>query len=396
MDGVATRKTFAEFFAGIGLVKEALRRSGWRCVYANDIDQKKKQIYDAHFGASSHFHLGDVWNTDEVLQTLPNAPFLATASFPCTDLSLAGHWRGLNGEHSSAFFGFTRVLEKLGDNKPRAILLENVSGFLTSREGADFSTAVTCLADLGYWLDAFVIDAKFFVPQSRPRVFIVGIDDGLKRSWLAKRGKMSLFDEAFELGLNPSPLRPKTLLSLIQTIELSTGWLALDLPVPVEQRSELASIIDVDDAQDWWDDGAVEKHYNMMSDLHREQVDGLLGDGGHHVGTIFRRKRYGKTRAEVRFDGIAGCLRTPSGGSARQIVIVIDCGKLKLRWMSPREYARLQGADDYPMLERVNQMLYGFGDAVCVPVVRWIDDHVLTPAYNSATKRKKREATVAG
>ena len=112
--------------------------------------------------------------------------------------------------------------------------------------------------------------------------------------------------------------------------------------------------------------------------------------------TIFRRKRHGKTRAEIRFDGIAGCLRTPRGGSARQIVIIVDAGQLKMRWMSPREYARLQGAGDYPILDKVNQMLYGFGDAVCVPVVRWVDEHVLTPAYESARQRENQGAEVGG
>ena len=53
------------------------------------------------------------------------------------------------------------------------------------------------------------------------------------------------------------------------------------------------------------------------------------------VRTIYRRKRYGKTRAEVRFDGMAGCVQTaPRGGSAGQIVIVIRDGVLQMRWMS--------------------------------------------------------------
>ncbi len=100
----------------------------------------------------------------------------------------------------------------------------------------------------------------------------------------------------------------------------------------------------------------------------------------------FRRKRSGKTRAEIRFDGMAGCLRVPRGGSARQIVIAIDRGKLRIRWMRPREYARLQGAPDFPLVGRANQQMAGFGDAVCVPVIRWIDRQVLTPLYEAIAK----------
>src|SRR5271165_3154608 len=93
-------KTFCEFFAGIGLVREGLELSGWECVYANDISGRKQEAYEARFGKSDHFHLGDVWNTDEVLRRIPARPALATASFPCIDMSLAGHYRGLDGDHS--------------------------------------------------------------------------------------------------------------------------------------------------------------------------------------------------------------------------------------------------------------------------------------------------------
>lgn len=86
---------------------------------------------------------------------------------------------------------------------------------------------------------------------------------------------------------------------------------------------------------------------------------------------------------EVRFDGVAGCLRTPRGGSARQIV-AIDVGRLRMRWMTPREYARLQGAADFPLAGSKTDQHFGFGDAVCVPVVRWIDRHLLTPLFENS------------
>ncbi len=390
-------KTFAEFFAGIGLVHESLRAGGWECVYANDIDAKKRAIYEARFAGFDRFHLGDVWDTAEVVARIESRPFLATASFPCIDLSLAGNWRGLEGKHSSTFFGFARALEQLGSRRPRVVLLENVTGLLTSHAGEDFRSVVTALALRGYWLDAFVLNARSFVPQSRPRVFILGIEDELNRSCLAKRA--GLFGDARETGVAAGPVRPSSLVSLIHSTELPTGWLGLDIAVPPKRPADLASVIDMDDAQEWWDEGAVEKHYAMMSDRHRDHVDQLVAGGGVHVGTIFRRKRHGKTRSEVRFDGLAGCLRTPRGGSGRQIVIVVVAGRLRMRWMSPREYARLQGADDYPILKNVNQMLYGFGDAVCVPVVRWIDQHVLTPVFDCWQRRSgttRRRTTVAG
>lgn len=99
--GEACVRTAAEFFAGIGLIRLALERQGWKVVFANDIDPDKLEMYKANFGRD-HFHLGDIHklNADAV----PDCD-LWTASFPCNDLSIAGAWAGLNGKESSAFWG---------------------------------------------------------------------------------------------------------------------------------------------------------------------------------------------------------------------------------------------------------------------------------------------------
>jgi len=389
-------KTFCEFFAGVGLVREGLETSGWSCVYANDINPKKREMYEGRFGAEGHFHLGDVWETVEVLARIPERPFLATASFPCVDLSLAGHWRGLDGEHSSTFFGFARALDALGDRRPRVVMLENVTGFITSQRGKDFESAARALAELGYWLDAFVLDAKSFVPQSRPRVFVVGFrDEEGALPAVRKSSRDWIVDEWSEIvDGSDKTIRPPRLVNLMRSIDLPTGWAAFHLPPPNSQRLDVSELIDLDDGQDWWDAAAVAKHLDMMSDLHRGSVDALLAEGNAFVGTIYRRKRGDKTRAEVRFDGIAGCLRTPKGGSARQIVIAIDGGRARMRWMSAREYARLQGAPNFPLVANTIQNLHGFGDAVCAPVIRWIDQHILTPVFESRHPRIKRAAAV--
>ncbi|MRR18454.1 MAG: hypothetical protein EG826_18580, partial [Deltaproteobacteria bacterium] len=86
-----------------------------------------------------------------------------------------------------------------------------------------------------------------------------------------------------------------------------------------------------------------------------------------------------RTMAELRNDSIAGCLRTPRGGSARQILLQAGRGQVKVRLMTPRECARLMGADDFVIKRNLNKALFGFGDAVCVPVVAWIAKHYLNP-----------------
>lgn len=372
-------KSFCEFFAGIGLVREGLEPSGWSCIYANDIDPKKQAAYEAQFGKSDHFHLGDVGDTTEVVSRIQGRPFLATASFPCIDLSLAGHYRsGLEGIHSSTFYGFAKAIDALGERKPPVVMLENVVGFLTSRKGEDFAAATGRLAELGYWIDAIVLDACHFTPQSRPRVFVIGMLAELKPKEQARDGWLWP-DEQRHL------LRPDTIMHFKRTIDLPTGWVALPAPEPPQLTIKLADMIDTDDGQEWWSEHEITRHYKMMSELHKRQVDEIMASGKRWVGTIFRRIRQNTMRAEVRFDGLAGCLRTPKGGSAKQIVITIDRGDLRMRWMSPREYARLQGTPNFPLIGGTIQQLWGFADAVCVPAISWIDQHILSPLYESAS-----------
>lgn len=92
-------KTFLEFFAGVGLVHFGLKGSGWECAYANDISEKKEEMYRDEFPDAAHFHCEDIWKTDDVLRHITQRAALATASFPCVDLSLAGQMRGLEGKH---------------------------------------------------------------------------------------------------------------------------------------------------------------------------------------------------------------------------------------------------------------------------------------------------------
>lgn len=390
--GSTEGKTFCEFFAGIGLVRDGLSSSGWSCVYANDIDSKKKELYDGRFGPEDHFHLGDVWDLEEVVNKIPLSPFLATASFPCIDLSLAGHWRGFEGKYSSTFFGFAKAIEALAGRKPKVVMLENVTGFITSQGGKDFESAVRALADLGYWIDAFVLDAKYFVPQSRPRVFVVGVHESIDSPTAFRKSHLDWVADGWieTVDRATKAIRPPKLVDLMRSIELPTGWAAFDVPSPNGKRLEIADLIDLGDDQGWWDQAAVAKHHDMMNGRHRKLIDDMLFEGRTFVGTIFRRKRMGKTWAEVRFDGMAGCLRTPKGGSAKQIVIALRSGRMRMRWMSAREYARLQGADDFPLVANTIQNLYGFGDAVCVPVIRWIDEHVLTPIYESESAAQRK------
>ncbi|MBI5093181.1 MAG: DNA mismatch endonuclease Vsr [Candidatus Hydrogenedentes bacterium] len=356
-------RSVAEFFAGIGLMRIGLERQGWNIVFANDIDAHKKEMYDRHFrDAPEHLMLGDIHELSA--RRVPSVA-LATASFPCNDLSLAGSRGGLEGRQSSAFWGFVKVLTELGRRRPPLILIENVPGFLTSHGGKDFESACLALNQLGYAVDPFLIDAARFVPQSRSRLFLVGV--------------LGNMDDA-ALVLEPTDTRPKSLTEFVRS-HPAVQWRVRKLPSLPKSETVLEDIVETlpDDSLEWWAHDRAEHLLNQMSSRHRAVADAMIANPRRSYGTVFRRVRQGKTMAELRTDGVAGCLRTPRGGSGRQILFAAGQGRYQVRLLTPRECARLMGADDYVVSGRRNQALFGFGDAVCVPVIEWIAKYYLNP-----------------
>ncbi len=364
-------KTFAEFFAGIGLVRLGLEAAGWKALFANDIDPKKFEIYRDNFSdAEQTFRVCDVHDLNHGQIPLVT---LATASFPCTDLSLAGYRRGLAGEQSGAFWGFGRILEEMDGQRPPLVMIENVTGFLTSHGGRDFYEAMRFLNRLGYTCDAFVLDAIHFVPQSRPRLFVIGVRD---------MPRTPMLDEALTRR-SPALTSPQLSKFILGHRDLS--WAILDLPPPPKNRTPLAALIERLPSNEprWWSRDRVEYLLSQMSRRHAMAADTLRASPTIRYATVYRRIRHGKSMAELRADDVAGCLRTPRGGSSRQILLALGRGEVRARFMTPREYARLQGVpDSYAIRVADNQALFGFGDAVCVPAIAWVAELALNPVVS--------------
>ena len=362
-------KTAAEFFAGIGLVRIALEHAGWATVFANDNDPQKIEMYSSNFGADGL----DRRSIDDLKGTDVPSCAIATASFPCNDLSLAGARKGLAGLHSGTFWAFARILGEMGGRRPPLILLENVPGFLTSHGGADFAAVIVALNELGYACDPFVIDAANFVPQSRARLFIVG-----------KQGCSC--NKAIEID---ETLRPPALINFIKK-HPELAWSIRPLPQIQPSKLTLDKVLEKlgDDDSRWWNLSRAEYFLNQLSPSHLKAAKLMIAQDHFTYATAFRRMRNERSTAELRFDGIAGCLRTPRGGSARQILFKAGCGKYKVRLLTPRECARLQGVadDEYTIDVNDNRALFGFGDAVCVPVVEWIARNYLNPLVAELTR----------
>lgn len=349
-----------EFFAGIGLVRLALENQGWSVVFANDFDAAKTEIYRKNW---PHDHLveGDIHAIDA--GEIPDCE-LFTASFPCNDLSIAGRWAGLSGAKSSTFWRVIELLTEMGRRRPPLVLLENVVGFLLSRGGEDLAEALSALAALGYSVDAFILNAKHWAPQSRARLFIVAKAD----TGEDLRSHAALGDA-----------RPKALMQFVARRQhLPWDFQPLpDLPQPTLMLEHIVEDL-VDEDPQWWKEDRATYFMGQLSDRHAAEAQRMISGRAVSYATAFRRMRHGKSMAELRTDGITGCLRTPRGGSARQILFKAGKGRYQVRLLTARECARLQGAPEKFWVDvPLNQALFGFGDAVCVPVIEWIAEHYL-------------------
>lgn len=360
----------------------------WDCAFANDIDRKKASIYAENWGAEA-LRVADV--NDVAVADLPGVADLIWASFPCQDLSLAGDGAGLDGARSGAFWPFWRVVQQLKEDgrEPAIIVLENVCGALTSHEGKDFRAIVAAIDKAEYNCGAMVIDAARFVPQSRSRLFIIAVKRGLAipDSLTADAPTPAFASRALERAYSDLPPR------------LKKAWVWWRLAPPPLIKVSFSDII-----EEWPNDVAwkspdeVKRLLGMMSEVNREKVAKAKKVGRRIVGTLYKRTRPDKQgmkiqRAEVRFDDVSGCLRTPAGGSSRQLLLIVDGPRVRARLISARETARLMGLpDSYLLPANYNDAYHLTGDGVVVPVVRHLAAHLLEPLILANRARDAKRA----
>jgi DNA (cytosine-5)-methyltransferase 1 len=255
-------------------------------------------------------------------------------------------------------------------------VLENVAGTLTSHSGGDFTSIVRAFAKAEYRVGAVIINAVHFLPQSRPRLFFIAVHG------------QDLVPAKLTCAAPHQPWHSKSLIKAYENLpnRLAESWVWWTLPLPTESVPTLESLIqDRPTGTDWHQSKETLRLLRLMTTLHRKRVADAIRARCRHVGTIYKRTRPSRDgrmmqRAEVRFDGISGCLRTPVGGSSRQTVIITHSGRVRTRLLSPREAARLMGVPDtYPLPAGYNDAYHVFGDGVVVPVVRWLDNYLLSP-----------------
>ncbi|MCB1169033.1 MAG: DNA (cytosine-5-)-methyltransferase [Leptospiraceae bacterium] len=168
------RPRFIDLFAGIGGFRMALERAGGRCVFSSEIDAFSRKTYAANFGDEPAGDIREVQAKD-----VPDHEILA-AGFPCQPFSIAGVSKkgSLGREHGfkdmtqgTLFFDIARIL---AEKEPAMVFLENVKNLKSHDKGRTFSIVLSTLQELGYTVFHSVLDARYYVPQHRERIYLIG------------------------------------------------------------------------------------------------------------------------------------------------------------------------------------------------------------------------------
>jgi len=354
--------TILDFFAGGGLVTEGMRGL-FKTVWALDNSPKKAAVYIANH-SPDHFKLDSIENIRGYKIPAADA---AWASFPCQDLSLAGRMDGLEGGRSGLVWEWLRIIDEM-PRRPKLLIAENVLGLVSAEGGKHYKAIHKALQARGYKSGAVMLNAVNWLPQSRPRVFIVSVP---------KEFDCSRFSTTFPGWTHPA--------AVVKAGAGLADWVWWKIPQSEEKPLLLSDLIDETAQCDG--ETKTRKNLAMLPVNHLRTLIYELANG-FKVAAGYKRTRNGRQVLELRFDQVAGCLRTPNGGSSRQVLVLKKDGRLVTRLVSVRETARLMGApESYSIPGSYNDGYKAMGDAVAVPVVRHLAKTLLQPLVRALNEK---------
>lgn len=307
---------FIDLFAGIGGIRLAFQNNGGKCVFTSEWDSFAKKTYEANFG---EVPFGDITQVSE--KEIPDHDILL-GGFPCQPFSIAGVSKknSLGRQHGfldktqgTLFFDIARIIEH---KKPKVFMLENVKNLVSHDKKKTFKVITETLTELGYSIHYKVLDAKYYVPQHRERIIIVGF-------------KTSVFKEkeTFEF---PEP--PNTELAIREVLEKK-----------VDSKYTLS-----------------DKLWNYLQEYkkkHQAKGNGF-GFGLTDLNGVSRTlsARYYKDGAEI---------------------LIPQRGKNPRR-LTPRECARIQGFPDKFIIPVSNNQAYKqFGNSVAMPLIQAVGKNIV-------------------
>lgn len=350
---------FIDLFAGIGGLRRGFDEWG-ECVFTSEWDKYSQKTYLANYECE-HEVAGDI--TKVAVESIP-AHDLLLAGFPCQPFSIAGVSKknALNRPHGfldetqgTLFFNVAQIIQH---HRPRAFLLENVKNLVNHDKGRTFEVIHRTLVELGYQIHWKVINSKGFVPQQRERIFIVGFRE---------KNDFSFADLVL-----PDPLNGPKLGTILHPED------GTEAPDSHYTRGNIASVSEKYTLTDHlW------RYLQGYAEKHKAAGNGF-GFGLVGPGDIARTlsARYYKDGSEI----------------------LVEQKEKNPRRLTPRECARLMGFDepngsDFIIPVSDTQAYRQFGNAVVVPVVKAVAEHMLPWLVDPAEiepERLQRKLALAG
>lgn len=304
--------TFIDLFAGIGGFHMAMASFGAQCVFASEWDKDASKTYFDNFNITPY---GDITKINE--SDIPSHDFIC-GGFPCQAFSISGKQKGFDDTRGTLFFDIARIIDY---HRPRFLLLENVKNLVSHDSGRTLKTILTTLNDLGYNVFYKVLNSSHFgLPQHRLRVYFVGFRKDLE----------------IDNFIFPNP--PNNYVSLKDILEM---------------ESDHFKFIDRPDI----------KFYKSYS--------GLFDINCNKPLQIGRVNKGGQGERIYDINGHSITLSAYGGGpGAKTGLYYVDN---KIRKLSPRECARVQGFPDNFKLNQKNTQAYKqFGNSVSVNVLQYL------------------------
>jgi len=324
-----------DLFAGTGAFSHAFESTGEvDCVFANDMVDWSKMIYDANFQ-----HKLTLGNLNEInVEDIPPHDIL-TGGFPCQPFSIAGKQEGFQDERSNVFW---KILKIIDFHKPRFVVLENVKNLVSHDDKQTFETIATNLKSKGYNITFKVLNTSDItgVPQHRERIYIVCIRNDCN-------------DGIFQNFTLDFPKVPKSCISTM----LETD------PIPSKY------------------------YYTEKS----ESTWKLVSEGVTKKNTVYQYRR-----VYVRENKSNECptLTANMGGGGHNVPLILD--EVGIRKLTPRECFNFQGFPaSYKLPSSISDTnLYKLsGNAVSLPVVRLIANRLIGLARSYPATGGSQEGT---
>jgi len=342
---------FFDLFAGIGGFRLGMERAGHECIGSCEWDVHSRETYNKNFGLYPEYD--DV--KDLHPQSLPSFDVLC-AGFPCQAFSIAGKRLGFEDPRGNVFFEIARIAK---DKRPSYLFLENVKGLLSHEKGDTFKTILTTLDEMGYDAEWQLLNSKYFVPQNRERIFIIG----------HLRGKRTR--QVFPLGDYNEPL-PKKRLTQIGTVGDSQAQRVYTTDMSCSLKAEGGGQGAKTGLYAITNNHGEMRELDRVSCLYANYHKGYDKHGARTLIAWSKSTRDWGVESRIKL-GEANTLNTGDGCRTQSSQNFVTINTANIRKLTPLECERLQGfPDNWTEGVSDTQRYRQCGNAVTVPVVEYI------------------------